>query len=33
MIEQQLYERVLDRLDLTRDLEDEELSELIHEVI
>ena len=33
MIEQQLYNRVLDRLDLTRDVEDEELSELIHEVL
>lgn len=33
MIEQQLYDRVLDRLDLTRDIEDEELSELIHEVL
>ena len=33
MIEQQLYNRVLDRLDLTRDVEDEELTELIHEVL
>lgn len=33
MREEQLYERVLDRMDLTRDMEDEELSELIHEVL
>lgn len=33
MREEQLYERVMDRLDLTRDIEDEELSDLIHEVL
>ncbi len=30
---EQLYESVMDRLDLTRDIEDEELMDLIHEVI
>lgn len=33
MREEQLYERVMERLDLTRDIEDEELSDLIHEVL
>ncbi len=33
MKEEQLYERVLDRLDLTRDIDDEELEELIHQVL
>ena len=33
MKEKQLYERVLDRLDLTRDIDDEELEELIHQVL
>ncbi len=33
MREEQLYERVLDRIDLTRDISDEELTDLIKEVI
>lgn len=33
MKEEQLYNRVLDRLDLTRDIGDEELTELIREVL
>lgn len=31
--EEQLYDRVLERLDLTRDMEDDELEELIYEVL
>lgn len=33
MKEEQLYERVLERIDLTRDISDEELTELIREVL
>lgn len=33
MREEQLYERVLERIDLTRDISDEELTELIREVL
>lgn len=33
MKDEQLYERVLDRMDLTREVEDEELLELIHAVL
>ena len=33
MREEQLYERVLERIDLTRDISDEELTDLIREVL
>ena len=33
MREEELYERVLERMDMSRELEDEEVSELIHEVL
>lgn len=33
ILEEQLYDRVMERLDLTRDMEDEELTELIHSVL
>lgn len=33
MQEDQLYERVLEKMDLTKEIEDEDLSELIHEVL
>ena len=31
--EEQLYERVMERIDLTREMEDEELSEIIYSVL
>ena len=31
--EEQLYERVMERIDLTREMEDEELSEIIYCVL
>jgi len=33
MREEELYERVLERMDMSRELEDEEVAELIHEVL
>ena len=33
MREEQLYDQVMDKMDLTRDIGDEELMDMIHEVI
>ena len=33
MREEELYERVFERMDMNRELEDEEVAELIHEVL